>query len=248
MKLKIRAFKMGESLSVCPIGFISSQLRNQTVEFLLHSAMQLKRCPLVKYTALSFLVDRFLLSFQLGKIRFPCETTVGHWLLRPLNESNLQLFALISLWISSKMHDICSLSVKSLKSLADEIIKDQHYTELVFLKVLRFEIGAMNVTSVYMEEFLNEFREVAKKGEAVKFDVCMDILDLLYETADTSVLYHSPCFLAAATLVVAYVLSVPNQKSEFPMLSWVRSLTGCKEEDLGILVKDILQHIFKPKP
>lgn len=86
------------------------------------------------------------------------------WLLRPLRESNLQLFSLVSIWISSKVgnhnllimgfhcwrrlyvshisclqiHDSQPLSVKSLKLLGDKMIKEQHFTTRDFLEAVRF--------------------------------------------------------------------------------------------------------------
>jgi hypothetical protein len=44
-------------------------------------------------------------------------------------------------------------------------------------------------------------REISKLGDLLDLDVCMDILDILYETEDTSLLFNSPCSLAASTLV-----------------------------------------------
>ncbi|KAG0469706.1 hypothetical protein HPP92_016406 [Vanilla planifolia] len=59
------------------------------------------------------------------------------WLLNPLTESNLQLFALVSIWISSKLHDSRPLSVKSLKSLGDVLITDQCFTTRDFAEAER---------------------------------------------------------------------------------------------------------------
>ncbi|XP_028070903.1 cyclin-J18-like [Camellia sinensis] len=57
-----------------------------------------------------------------------------NWLSHPMRESNLQLFALVSIWISRKMHDSYPLSVKCLKSLGDKMIKEQHFTTRDFLE------------------------------------------------------------------------------------------------------------------
>lgn len=52
-----------------------------------------------------------------------------------------------------------------------------------------------------MHHFLSfEFRGVAKVGELVNVNACMDIMDLLYEKEETSILYGSPRSLAASTL------------------------------------------------
>jgi hypothetical protein len=53
---------------------------------------------------------------------------VTSWLLEPLRDSNLELFALVAVWIASKIHELKPLSVKSLKALGDRIIADQHFT------------------------------------------------------------------------------------------------------------------------
>lgn len=43
-------------------------------------------------------------------------------------------------------------------------------------------------------------RGVAKVGELVNFEACMDIMDLLYEKEETSILFSSPVLLAASIL------------------------------------------------
>ncbi|PWA79131.1 hypothetical protein CTI12_AA207820 [Artemisia annua] len=45
-------------------------------------------------------------------------------------------------------------------------------------------------------------------------------MDLLYEKEETSTLYSSPHSLAASILVASYVISVPKQRWEFPLLPW----------------------------
>lgn len=49
--------------------------------------------------------------------------------------------------------------------------------------------------------FIVVVRELSKLGDVLDLDVCMEILDVLYETEDTSLLFNSPCALAASTLV-----------------------------------------------
>ncbi|XP_057766489.1 cyclin-J18-like [Salvia miltiorrhiza] len=75
-----------------------------------------------------------------------------NWLLHPIGECNLHLFALVSLWISSKIHDSPSLSVKNFKSLGDNFIKEQHFT---MGDILEAEI-------VLMQEYVAEDREANK--------------------------------------------------------------------------------------
>ncbi|XP_038997288.1 cyclin-J18-like [Hibiscus syriacus] len=225
------------------------RLRKKSVEFLIRSSHLLRAPLIVKYTALFLFADRFLPSLT---TLINQRNQIGSWLLRSVEESNLQLFALISIWISSKKHDR-ALSVKILKSLGDEFIKDQHFTtrdfveaEVVFLKVLNFEIGTSNVAFIFLEELFIQFKGVAKVGELVSFEACMDVMDLLYENEETSLLFSSPCSLAAAILVTSYVVTVPKQQWEFPVLPWVKFVTSYKEEDIGEKVKDILTHVFEP--
>ncbi|KDP38176.1 hypothetical protein JCGZ_04819 [Jatropha curcas] len=175
----------------------SSNLRLLAVEFLIESAHQLKVTPIVKYTALSLFADRFHPSLS----RFVGQHDKGNWLLHPLTESNLQLFALVSMWISSKIHDSRPFSVKMLKNLSDKSIREQHFTSRDFLEaVLNYEIGAGNIAFAFLEDLLAQFRAVAKVGEFVNIEACMDIMDLLYEKEKTSILYCSPRSLAASTL------------------------------------------------
>lgn len=222
-----------------------SSLRFRVLQFLFHSSLKLDLQPVVKYTSLSFFADRFLPTISRKR-------SWNHWLLSPPTESNLQLFALVSIWISSKVHNSRPLSVKSLKSLGDRIISDQHFgtrdfaeAELVFMEVLRFNIGASNIAFVFLEDFFIHFRELSKLGELLRFDVCMEIMDLLYETEDTSMLFEAPYPLAASILVAAYVISVPKQEYEFPLLPWVKFVTSYREEYILQIVQYILEHLLK---
>ncbi|KAG8368872.1 hypothetical protein BUALT_Bualt15G0091800 [Buddleja alternifolia] len=88
--------------------------------------------PIVKYSALSIFADRFYPALS----RFEDDRGTENWLLRPMRESNLQLFALVSLWVSSKIHDTPPLSVKSLKVLGDKFIKEQFYTKSDLLEAV----------------------------------------------------------------------------------------------------------------
>ncbi|XP_021316449.1 cyclin-J18-like isoform X1 [Sorghum bicolor] len=178
---------------------------------------------------------------------------VRSWLLEPLRDSNLELFALVAVWIASKIHDRRPLSVKSLKALGDRIIADQHFmcrdfaaAELVFLEVVDHNIGSSSIAFIYLEDLLIHFREISKLGELLDLEVCMEILDILYETEDTSLLFNSPCSLAASTLVAAYAISVPKQTWEFPILPWVRFVTSYDEEEIIKIVLTILLHVLKP--
>ncbi|KAM0835904.1 hypothetical protein ACQ4PT_062668 [Festuca glaucescens] len=100
--------------------------------------------PIVKYSALEFFDARFLpaLPRKMGFCGARSGRAVRSWLVEPLRDSNLQLFALVAVWIASKIHEMRPLAVKSLKALSDRIIADQHFTcrdfadaELVFMEV-----------------------------------------------------------------------------------------------------------------
>nr|XP_010939972.2 cyclin-J18-like [Elaeis guineensis] len=248
-----REIEMEKVMPSSSLATIPSTLRHRLLEFLLHASSQLQCPPIVKYTALSFFADRFLPSLR-RKARLLGERDGGSWLLDPPRESNLQLFALISLWISSKLHDSRPLSVKSIKALGDNLITDQHFmtrdyaeAELVFMEVFGFDIGASTIAFVFLEDLLIQFRELSKIGELLRFDVCMEIMDLLYETEDVSALFSSPCSLAASILVTAYTISVPKQRWEFPVLPWVTFVTSYDEDDIRRIVSCILRHVLKPE-
>ncbi|KAE9605206.1 putative cyclin [Lupinus albus] len=188
---------------------LSSSQRLHMVEFLIQSAQYLQVAPIVKYSALSLFTDRFLHSLP-SFIR--CSGS-GNWLLKPVTESALQLFVFISLWISSKINESQPLSVTHLKALADKSIKEQHFTtrnfleaEVLFLQVLNFEIGSTNVAFLFLEDIWTQINGVAKVGELIKFEVCMEVMDLLYEKEEISLLYRSPHSLAASILVYSLVL------------------------------------------
>ncbi|CAA7043737.1 unnamed protein product [Microthlaspi erraticum] len=234
-----------------------AHLRRRLIEFLINSTTQLELPPIVKYSALSLFFDRFRPSV----VRFLQKKKAEHRLLKPLRESNLQLFVLISIWISCKMHCSRGLSVQSMKLLGDKLITEQLFTsrefleaELIFLKVkhctlvvcclrsrssfklfttehekqvLKFEIGTLNIAYTLLEDLFIQFKEVAKAGELLNFEACMDLMDLLYEKEETSLLDHSSTSLAASILVSSYLITVPKQQCEFPILPWGKHSFSC---------------------
>lgn len=119
--------------------------------------------------------------------------------------------------------------------------------EMVFMQVLEFEIGTSNIAFVSLVELHDQLKVVARAEKHVDFDSCMDILELLYEKEVKSVLYSSPCSLAASVMVAAYVITVPAEECEFPILPWVKFATLCREEDILDSVREILKHIFDPQ-
>ncbi|KAI3700125.1 hypothetical protein L2E82_44742 [Cichorium intybus] len=229
---------------------LCSTVRIRVLNFLIQSAQQLEVPPIVKYSALSLFAERFYPIIS----RFQQENTnTGHWLLQPVRESSLELFSLIAIWISSKIEDSRPLSVKKLKSVADKRIEEQHYTtrdfaeaEAIFMQVLDFEIGTSDIVYRFLEDLLIQLKEVATIGENIDFQVCMDIMDLLYEKEETSTLYNSRHSLAASILVASYVITVPKQTWEFPILPCVKYGLACKEEEIVEVVRDILKHVLQP--
>ncbi|XP_057740936.1 cyclin-J18 isoform X2 [Arachis stenosperma] len=205
------------SSSLVDSTLISSQ-RLSLVEFLIQSAEHLQVAPVVKYSALSLFADRFLPSLPRFKID---AHNSNNWLLKPLTESALHLFA---------MHDSRPLSVTCLRSLANKSISEQHFTtrnfleaEVLFMQVLNFEIGTTNIAFLFLQELWIQIKGVAKAGELINFEACMEIMDLLYEKEETSLLCTYSCpphSLAASILVVTYVMTVPQHKWEFPILPW----------------------------
>ncbi|KAG2553490.1 hypothetical protein PVAP13_9KG529100 [Panicum virgatum] len=226
-----------------------SARRLHLLQFLLHASKRLDLRPIVKYSALAFFAGRFLpaLPRKMGFYGARSGRAVRSWLLEPLRDSNLELFALVAVWIASKIHDLRPLSVKSLKALGDRIIADQHFTCRDFADaVVEHNIGSSRIAFIYLEELLIHFREISKLGDLLDLDVCMEILDILYENEDTSLLFNSPRSLAASTLVAAYAISVPKQTWEFPILPWVKFATSHDEEEIMKIVLTILLHVLKP--
>ncbi|MED6109663.1 Cyclin-J18 [Stylosanthes scabra] len=91
------------------------------------------------------------------------------------------------------------------------------------MQVLNFEIGTTNIAFLFLQELWIQIKGVAKIGELINFEACMEIMDLLYEKEETSLLYNyssPPHCLAASILVVTYVMTVPQHKWEFPILQW----------------------------
>ncbi|KAJ0726716.1 putative cyclin [Helianthus annuus] len=227
---------------------LCSDVRIRVLDFFIQSAQQLQVPPIVKYTAFSFFAERFCPII--------CRSLQGitrHWLLQPVTESNLQLFALIAIWISSKIHDSRPLTVKKLKILADKIIHEQHYTtrdfaeaEVIFMQVLNFEIGTSDIVFRFLEDLLIQLKEVATIGDHMNLEVCMDIMDLLYEKEETTTLYTSSHSLAASILVASYVIMVPKQRWDFPVIPWVKYGMACTDEEIIQVVTYILKHVLQP--
>ncbi|KAF3332402.1 cyclin-J18-like protein [Carex littledalei] len=205
---------------------------------------------MVKYTSLSFFLDRFMPSLQRqDNIKKLQAETSKSWLLEHLRESNLQLFVLISIWVSSKIHDSKPLSVRSLKALSDKLISDQHFTSRDFSDaVMGYDIGTSKIAFLFLEDLFLQLRELSKLGEAIEMETCMEIMDLLYEEDTTYPLFTTSSHsLAAAILVCGYLISVPKQQWEFPLLPWVKFITSHEEEDIMHLVVCILSHVLKPE-
>uniref|UniRef100_A0A7N0UJI0 Uncharacterized protein n=1 Tax=Kalanchoe fedtschenkoi TaxID=63787 RepID=A0A7N0UJI0_KALFE len=216
-----------------------AEVRARVVELLIVSAERLNVSPIVKYSALSLFADRLCRS--LSDPARGSGADIDHWLLRPLTESSLQLFALISLWISCKMDNSRPLSVKRLKSLGDNMIKDQHFTTRDYIEAVSgFEIGVLNTLFAHLENLYLQFIGIAKMGEMVKFEACTSIMDLLYEKEIKPMRHSDPRILAAS------ILAIPKQMCEFPLLPWV-TFRGCfNEDDVLKLVGDILKLVLCP--
>ncbi|VAH88604.1 unnamed protein product [Triticum turgidum subsp. durum] len=77
------------------------------------------------------------------------------------------------------------------------------------MEVVDYNVGCSNIAFIYLEQLLIQFREISKLGDLLSMDVCMEILDVLYETEDTSWLFDFPCPLAASTLVCSLNAAFP---------------------------------------
>lgn len=75
--------------------------------------------------------------------------------------------------------------------------------------ILKMETSLILIFEVEFLTWMNdslfqtvELRGVAKVGELINFEACMEIMDLLYEKEETTFLYRSPRSLAASILVI----------------------------------------------
>ncbi|GKC07688.1 cyclin-J18 isoform X2 [Tanacetum coccineum] len=98
---------------------------------------------------------------------------------------------------------------------------DSHKTdEDTVQEVIFMQIGTSDIVYRFLEDLLIQLKEVATVGDHLNIEVCMDIMDLLYEKEETSPLYSSPHSLVASILVASYVITVPKHRLEFPLLLW----------------------------
>nr|GMD21812.1 cyclin-J18 isoform X1 [Ipomoea batatas] len=237
--------------------------RRRVLGFLIQSAHDLHVSPIVKYSALSLFADRFYPSLSSGnpivgeKRNGVAASRKGmdkeNWLLDPMRESNLQLFALASVWISCKIHMSPPLSVKCLKSLGDKSITEQHFTtrdfleaELLLMQVLKFEIGVSNITYRFLEDLVIQLKDVARVGEHMNFEACMDIMDLLYEKEDTKSQFASTERLRLVALDKKYMHVFLVDTLILVFNYAVVLVTSCKEQDIVGRVRMILRHVFEP--
>nr|GMD26360.1 cyclin-J18 isoform X1 [Ipomoea batatas] len=237
--------------------------RRRVLGFLIQSAHDLHVSPIVKYSALSLFADRFYPSLSSGnpivgeKRNGVAASRKGmdkeNWLLDPMRESNLQLFALASVWISCKIHMSPPLSVKCLKSLGDKSITEQHFTtrdfleaELLLMQVLKFEIGVSNITYRFLEDLVIQLKDVARVGEHMNFEACMDIMDLLYEKEEFLDLFNTSNCLAASILARYFLLHVSGSQHKIVITPNFVLVTSCKEQDIVGRVRIILRHVFEP--
>jgi len=87
----------------------------------------------------------------------------------------------------------------------------------VQVSVTHFYLYTCTVSSRF---WMVENRAVAKVGELISIEVCMDIMDLLYEKEEMSVHFRSPKSLAASILVYSLLLI-----SKFQVIYYCKVLT-----------------------
>ncbi|VAI07889.1 unnamed protein product [Triticum turgidum subsp. durum] len=95
----------GEDAAAAASAWPGSSRRSHLLQFLLHASNRLDLRPIVKYSALSFFDGCFLpaLPRKMGFCGARSERAVRLWLIEPLGDSNLELFALVAVWIASKV-------------------------------------------------------------------------------------------------------------------------------------------------
>lgn len=75
------------------------------------------------------------------------------------------------------------------------------------MQVLKYEIGVSYIAYAFLEDLIIQLKDVARVGEHVNFEACLDIMDLLYEKEDTSILFSTSKCLAASILAWFLYLS-----------------------------------------
>ncbi|XP_010500750.1 PREDICTED: cyclin-J18-like isoform X2 [Camelina sativa] len=124
------------------------------------------------------------------------------------------------------MHCARGLSVHSLKSFGDKVITEQLFMVRDFLDaVLKFDIGTLNIAYTLLEDLFIQFKEVAKVGELLNFEACMDMMDLLYEIEETSLLYQSSTSLAASILCQNNSMTSLSSLRVISSSTWAHSST-----------------------
>ncbi|KAJ8770808.1 hypothetical protein K2173_021455 [Erythroxylum novogranatense] len=202
---------------------------------------ELQVIPIVKYMTLSLLFDRFYDSFRYS--RLVGVENLGHWLLKPIRESNLRLLPLYL--YGFPIDNSSPLSVKTLKSFGDKSILNDTFcsgflgsdggrmcynylnVEIVFCRFWILSLVFGNVAFTFLEDLSSRLKGMAKVGELVNLEAFMDIMDLLYETEDSSLLYSCSLSLLASTwhvflshssvliFLASYVITVPKQRWSF---------------------------------
>lgn len=80
----------------------------------------------------------------------------------------------------------------------------------------------------------------------VSLEACLDVMDLMYENQKISRLFvQSPMCAGTGVLASSFVMTVPRQRWEFPLLSWLNFVSCCRERDILPIVKIILQHVLE---
>ncbi|CAM6084310.1 unnamed protein product [Calypogeia fissa] len=171
--------------------------------------------------------------------------------LYPLQACNLQILALVSFWIASKIHETKAVSLEQLRKLASSLIADQHFTkndfieaEIILMKGIKFDLTTGPQIFYAMDDLLVKFRKTARVGRFVKLQTCVTIIDLLYDfdPKELNLKDISIDEISSAILAVAYVLSVPIEKCNFPLLSWLSSISGSQIQQSQI--EDLTRKIF----
>ncbi|BBN14662.1 hypothetical protein MPTK1_6g13410 [Marchantia polymorpha subsp. ruderalis] len=234
--------------------FIPDDYHRHSLTFLLHLSEILEVEPITKYCALLFYEDRLLpllrgLTEEEGRINL----NSGHFRVYPLTLCNLQLLGSACFWISAKLHENEVPSAKTLKSLLRECVtgasfkrKDIIGAERLVLEAINYDITCGPTVYSLLQILLVNLRNVTILGDFITSKACEYLLDIVYDCR--SVLKTPKPIVAAAVLAVGYIVCVPLEENNFPLLHWLTKTTNAHASHIERVVSILLSYVMDCPP
>lgn len=152
------------------------------------------------------------------------------------------------------MHETSPISLEQLKCLANASISDYVLTasdfsemEIVFLKMINFDLRARKLGIILLEDFFSQLRSTSRVGKKVSFQTCSDVFTLLYENPRFICGQASERLTAIAVLVSAYLLSVPKDECTFPLLAWASQVSKHPQDEVRNFTHKILSWVLSER-